>query len=82
MITYIGPPASFVEGGQRIRLSSEVLEKKMGTCLDLTLLFASCLEAVSLHPLVILIKGHSFLGFWQEEEFFQDTVEYDLSSLT
>ncbi|MFH5836605.1 DUF4011 domain-containing protein [Proteiniclasticum sp. C24MP] len=81
-ITYIGPPASFVARGQRIRLSSEVLEKKMGTCLDLTLLFASCLEAVSIHPLIVLIKGHSFLGYWQEEEFFQDTVEYDVSSLT
>lgn len=81
-ITYIGPPASFVARGQRVRLSSEVLEKKMGTCLDLTLLFASCLEAVSIHPLIILIKGHSFLGYWQEEEFFQDTVEYDATSLT
>ena len=81
-ITYIGPPASFVARGQRVRLSSEVLKKKMGTCLDLTLLFASCLEAVSIHPLIILIKGHSFLGYWQEEEFFQDTVEYDATSLT
>lgn len=81
-ITYIGPPASFVARGQRIRLSSEVLDKKLGTCLDLTLLFSSCLEAISLHPLIILIKGHSFLGYWQEEEFFQDTVEYDFSSLT
>jgi len=81
-ITYIGPPASFVARGQRIRLSSEVLEKKLGTCLDLTLLFSACLEAISLHPLIILIKGHSFLGYWQEEEFFQDTVEYDFSSLT
>ena len=81
-ITYIGPPQSFSGQGQRIRLSSEVLEKKMATCLDTTVLFASCLEAVSLNPLLILIKGHSFIGFWQEEQFFPDMVDYDLSSIT
>jgi len=81
-ITYIGPPQSFNGKGQRIRLSSEVLEKKMGTCLDTTVLFASCLEAISINPVIILIEGHSFVGFWQEEEFFQDMVEYDIASIT
>ncbi|MBR0575303.1 DUF3320 domain-containing protein [Proteiniclasticum sp. BAD-10] len=81
-LTYVGPPASFLESGQRIRLADEVLEKALGTCLDWTLLFASCLEAISLHPLVILVQGHAFLGFWQEEQFFADAVETDLAALT
>lgn len=80
-IKYIGPPASFTKSGQRIRLASEVLEKGFGTCLDLTLLMASCLEAISLHPLLILIHGHAFLGFWQEEEYFTEAVIYDGSSI-
>lgn len=80
-IRYIGPPASFYETGQRIRLSSEVLENAMGTCLDLTLLLCSCLEAISLHPLILLLEGHSCLGYWLEEEFFQDPVLYDVATL-
>ncbi|SFN28718.1 DUF3320 domain-containing protein [Proteiniclasticum ruminis] len=80
-IRYIGPPASFHETGQRIRLSSEVLEKSMGTCLDLTLLLCSCLEAISLNPLILLMEGHSYLGYWLEEEFFQDPVLYDVTNL-
>ena len=80
-IRYIGPPASFHETGQRIRLSSEVLEHSMGTCLDLTLLLCSCLEAISLHPLILLLEGHSCLGYWLEEEFFQDPVIYDAETL-
>lgn len=80
-IRYIGPPASFHETGQRIRLSSEVLAKSMGTCLDLTLLFCSCLEAISLHPLILVMEGHSYLGYWLEEEFFQDPVLYDVTNL-
>lgn len=80
-IRYIGPPASFQESGQRIRLSSEVLSKSFGTCLDLTLLLCSCLEAISLHPLIILMEGHSYLGYWLEEEYFTDPVLYDVATL-
>lgn len=80
-IRYVGPPASFAENGQRIRLSSEVLENSLGTCLDLTLLLAACLEAVSLYPIILLMEGHAYLGFWLEEEFFTDPVLYDVASL-
>nr|MCR4779492.1 DUF3320 domain-containing protein [Ruminiclostridium sp.] len=53
-----------------------------GTCLDLTLLFASCLEQVGLNPLVILVRGHCFAGFWLEDETFSDCAEDDVSALT
>ncbi|WP_228142455.1 DUF4011 domain-containing protein [Acetobacter ascendens] len=63
-ITYINPPASFVEYGQRIRLPSQVYEERLATCLDTTVLFAACLEAIGLRPLIVLTKGHAFAGFW------------------
>ena len=63
-ISYINPPASFVETGQRIRLPSQILEERLATCLDNTVLFAACLEAIGLHPLIVLTKGHAFVGFW------------------
>lgn len=81
-IVYAEPPASFEASGQRVRLCDEVLEQKMGTCLDLSLFYASCLEAIGLHPLLILQKGHIFAGLWLEEATFPESVQDDVSLLT
>lgn len=37
-IAYVLPPASFEQAGQKVRGPSDVLERKVGTCLDLSLL--------------------------------------------
>ncbi|MGB8451557.1 MAG: DUF3320 domain-containing protein [Anaerocolumna sp.] len=81
-ITYSMPPASFEVIGQRVRLCDSILEKKMGTCLDLSLLYASCLEAAGLHPMIIFQKGHSFVGCWLEEQCFAECVQDDISMIT
>lgn len=81
-IAYRTPPASFERLGQRVRMPYSVLEQKGGTCLDLALLFASCLEAVGLNPLIILITGHAFCGCWLEKQTFDDCAEDDISALT
>ena len=62
-VVYNNPPASF-EGPHRIRLPHKVLEEKKGTCLDLSVLYAACLEAAGLHPVIFLIKSHAFAGCW------------------
>lgn len=81
-IAYTVPPASFEKAGQRVRLPYTVLSEKRGTCLDLTLLFASCLEQIGINPLIILVKGHCFGGFWLEDETFADCAEDDVSAVT
>ncbi len=81
-IAYVVPPASFERIGQRVRLCDQVLQQKLGTCLDLTLLYASCLEAVGLHPLLITTQGHIFTGVWLEERMFPECVQDDVSLLT
>lgn len=81
-IVYSVLPASFEKMGQRLRLGDVVLEQKMGNCIELTLLYAACLEACSLHPLVIFKPGHAFLGLWLEDLTFQEAVQYDPSLLT
>lgn len=81
-IIYSVPPASFQRFGQRVRLCDAVLQQKMGTCLDLTLLYAACLEAIGLHPLLILQEGHIFAGVWLEEMTFPEAVQDDASLLT
>ena len=69
-ITYSDPPASWdLPGGQRIRNAQTVLEEKVGTCLDTAVLFASLLEAAGLYPVIAVIPGHAFVGFWTAEYF-------------
>lgn len=81
-LIYAAPPASFEPVGQRVRLCEAVLEQKMGTCLDLTLLYAACLEAIGLHPLLLLQPGHIFAGVWLEELTFPEAVQDDPSLVT
>ena len=80
-ITYSSVPASFEETGQRIRLVDAVLSQKLGTCLDMALLYASCLEAIGIHPLIVITRGHAFAGAWLVPETFPDSVIDDASFL-
>lgn len=80
-LVYCTPPASFEKYGQRIRLVDKVLNEKLGTCIDTTLLFASCLEANGIHPLLVLLKGHIFVGAWLTNDVYPRTVGDDASFL-
>ncbi len=80
-LIYSTVPASFETMGQRIRLVDNVLTSKLGTCIDLTLLYASCLEANGIHPLLVLLKGHIFVGAWLTEDIYHQTVGDDASFL-
>ncbi|MBR3008494.1 MAG: DUF4011 domain-containing protein [Stomatobaculum sp.] len=66
-IVYAEPPASFTAAGQRIRTPETVMEQRLGTCMDLTLLYAACLESLGLHPLLVMMDGHIFAGVWLRE---------------
>ncbi len=81
-LTYCVAPASFEQIGQRIRLADNMFTNRMGNCLDVTLLYAACLEAVGLHPLIVFTKGHAFVGLWLVKETFADSVQDDISLLT
>ena len=63
-IEYINPPSSFDPPGQKILLPDGILELKRGTCLDLALFYAACIERSGLYPLIFFIPGHAFLGVW------------------
>ncbi len=74
-LSYIAPPpvAVYAPGdrlasGQRVRTPTEVVERHRGTCHDLAILFASCMEQVGIYPLILLIPGHTFIGFWTTVE--------------
>ena len=81
-VTYCSAPASFEETGQRIRLVDAITTYKLGNCLDLSLFYAACLEAVGIHSLIIILKGHAFAGGWVVQQSFSDPVNDDPSLLT
>ena len=80
-LTYINPPASFEEEGQRVRVPDDILATRMGTCLDLALLAAGCLEQAGLNALVLLVPGHAFAGIWLNDECFPEAAIVDLLRL-
>ena len=80
-ITYANPPSSFEIFGQRIRLADAVLEQHLGTCLDMTLLYVACLEAMGLNPVMVMMHGHIFAGVWLIDDSFSDTIMDDPSHL-
>ena len=80
-ITYSNPPASFERTGQKIRLPEQMFDFRLGTCLDLAVLYAGCLELAGLHPLVVLIQGHAFVAIWLKDTTFKQTVTEDAAAL-
>lgn len=80
-LDYALPPASFEHRGQKVRSSSQVLDARIGTCLDLTLLFCSALEQTGLNPIVVFTKGHAFAGVWLRQEEFATVVVDDVSAI-
>ena len=81
-IAYCTPPASFEETGQRIRLCDTILSTGFATCLDFSLLAASCLEFAGLHPLITVFRGHAALGVWLTDDSFAQSVQDDVSLMT
>lgn len=80
-ISYAEPPSSFEKQGQRIRLPDVVLDQRFGTCMDLTLLYAACLEFMGLNPLLVLVNGHIFAGVWLVERIYPEMTMDDPSLL-
>ena len=81
-IVYSAPPTSYEKNGQRVRLVDKVLSEKLGTCLDLSLLYASCLESCGLHPVLVLQQGHMYIGCWLVDKYYYQTVCDDQSLLS
>ncbi|MER6993961.1 DUF3320 domain-containing protein [Saccharopolyspora hirsuta] len=76
-ITYVGMPASFEETGQKVRTTAEVLRDRVGNCIDLSVTYAACLEAAGLHPLIWIVDGHAFAGFFLNEERLPESVSLE-----
>ena len=73
-IAYVNPPPSFESTGQKIRTPDQVLEHRLGTCLDMAVLLCACLEHAGMAPFVLLKQGHAFAGAWLCDDSFETAV--------
>ena len=64
-IRYAMPPASWGDTGQKVRTPHEVLEGRLGTCLDTTVTLAAALEQAGINSTLWLMDGHILLGYWR-----------------
>lgn len=80
-ITYALPPTSFEQNGQKVRLPSHILENRVATCLDSTMLFASALEQAGLNPIIVLPQDHAVVGVWLQPEELTTIVIHEAETL-
>ncbi|MEZ6097069.1 MAG: hypothetical protein R3C03_23075 [Pirellulaceae bacterium] len=61
-LSYQTPPTLNVGNhfGQHVKYGRDVLRNRAGTCIDLSILWASAAEAVGLKPYIAIIPGHAF----------------------
>jgi hypothetical protein len=64
-IRYAEPPASWGLDGQKVRTPAEVLEGRLGTCLDTVVTMAAALEQAGVNTTLWVLKGHALLGYWR-----------------
>jgi hypothetical protein len=74
-IRYINPPPSYAAMAQRLRSPTSLMSGGRGTCIDLALLLAACLEYVEIYPVVVLLEGHAFVGYWRSEDGYWEFLE-------
>lgn len=81
-VIYSSLPPGYEETGQRLRLLNTIQQEKFGNCIDISLLFAACLEAVDLNPILIIVRGHAFVGCWLQDEKFSEVINDDKTAIT
>ncbi|HZL07046.1 MAG TPA: Swt1 family HEPN domain-containing protein, partial [Coriobacteriia bacterium] len=80
-IRYAEPPATWGLAGQKVRTPNEVLEGRLGTCLDTTVTYAAALEQVGINSTLWLLEGHSFVGFWRADSSLGAVTSVDVAEV-
>ena len=81
-IVYSALPPGYEVTGQRLRLLGTIQQEKFGNCIDMSLFLAACLEAIDLHPVLIVVRGHAFVGCWLRDDKFPTVINDDKAAIT
>ncbi|MBF4573187.1 DUF4011 domain-containing protein [Herbiconiux sp. VKM Ac-1786] len=80
-IRYAEPPASWAATGQKVRTPAEVLEGRVGTCLDTTVVLAAALEQAGINSTLWIFDGHALLGYWRHNSELGSVVDFEPADL-
>ncbi|WNV74094.1 DUF4011 domain-containing protein [Geodermatophilus sp. DSM 44513] len=80
-VRYTEPPAGWADVGQKVRTPGDVLDGRVGTCLDTVVTMAAACEQAGIRPLLWVAEGHSFLGYWREERSAESVATTDVAML-
>lgn len=53
---------------QAVRTMDNALKTNQANCVDGTVVFASILKKIGIHPIMVLVPGHCFLGYYIDRE--------------
>jgi hypothetical protein len=53
---------------QHVRFLDEVIDNDQANCVDGSVLFASVLYKLGIHPTLVLVPGHMFVGFFTDKQ--------------
>ncbi|WP_436415785.1 DUF4011 domain-containing protein [Petrimonas sp.] len=81
-IVYSSLPPGYAHIGQRLRLLPTIKEERFGNCIDISLLFSACFEAIDLNPILIVTQGHAFVGCWLFDNKFPEITNDDKTAIT
>lgn len=81
-IVYSGLLARIEEDGQPLTLLDALAKNRFADGIDITLLYAACLEAIDLNPIIIVTGGQFFVGCWIRQEGFSEIINEDRMALT
>ncbi|ABR56579.1 hypothetical protein Maeo_1001 [Methanococcus aeolicus Nankai-3] len=63
-VSYVNTPTAYGKDTvQKVKLPKETLATSSGNCIDGAVLFASAIEALGMHPYIIVIPGHAFVAW-------------------
>ena len=46
------------------------------------MLFAACLEAIGLNPIIVVTEGHAFVGVWLDDQRFNGIINFDQAAIS
>lgn len=86
-MNYVNAHISFAPGhSQRVKRPCDTIRLKGGNCIDGSVLFASCFEAIGFEPIIVIVPGHAFVGVrsWSDSDryFFIETTMVSSSNFT
>ncbi|MBQ7567988.1 DUF4011 domain-containing protein [bacterium] len=73
-LNFVNQQCNYQTGHSIIAAPNEILRGKTVTSLDIALFFASLLESIELHPLIILYRQRALVGVWLKENLILDSL--------